>query len=67
MLVETAVELIIPGLSLGDLEKQRQEDEEDWDYNRTEKLNRITSRLLFWRNTALKDTLVLSGDTIRGI
>ena len=65
-LIESAVELIMPGLSLGDMEKSRQEDEEDWDAQRTESLISTNSQLLFWKNSALKETVLAPNDTIQG-
>ena len=65
-LIESTVELIMPGLSLGDMEKNRQEDEEDWDAQRTENLISTNSQLLFWNNSALKETVLAPNDTIQG-
>ena len=65
-LIESTVELIMPGLSLGDMEKNRQEDEENWDAQRIESLVSTNSQLLFWKNSVLKDTILASNDTIQG-
>lgn len=60
-----AVELIF-GLSSGSIEENRQEDEGNWYENHAANLTRIESQLVFWRDLALKETILAPKDTILG-